>query len=79
MITPKYDGNKRQGPGRPRKADEIGALVVRIANENRHLGCRRIQGALANMGHDIWSCTIVTIEAWTAKTYRVVLSTRQLA
>jgi hypothetical protein len=53
LIAQKYDGSGRRRPGRPRKADEIEALVVRMAEENRTWGYRRIQGALFNLGHDI--------------------------
>jgi hypothetical protein len=35
LIAQKYDGSGRRQPGRPRTADEIGALVVRMAQENR--------------------------------------------
>jgi len=49
-IAQKYDGSKKRGPGRPRTAEEIEALIVRIAKENRTWGYRRIQGALANLG-----------------------------
>jgi hypothetical protein len=53
LIAQKYDGSGRRQAGRPRKADEIEALVVRMAAENRTWGYRRIEGALFNLGHDI--------------------------
>jgi putative transposase len=63
LIAQKYDGSKRRGPGRPRKAPEIETLVVRMANENHTWGYRRIQGALANLGHNIGRGTIADILA----------------
>lgn len=51
LIAEKYDGSARRSPGRPRKATELVALIVRIASENRDWGYRRIQGALCNLGH----------------------------
>jgi putative transposase len=53
LIAKKYDGSARRGPGRPRRRDEIRRLVVRMATENRDGGYRRIQGALANLGHEV--------------------------
>src|SRR2546421_4263469 len=38
LIAHKYDGNAQRGPGRPRTAGEIEALVVRMAEENRDWG-----------------------------------------
>jgi hypothetical protein len=35
LIAQKYDGTSHRSPGRPRTADEIEALVVRMALENR--------------------------------------------
>ena len=61
LIAQKYDGRTKRGPGRPRKAAEIETLVVRMAKENRTWGYRRIQGALANLGHDIGRATIAEI------------------
>ena len=48
-------------PGRPSTDQEISALVVRMAQENRYWGYRRIQGALANLGHDLAHNTIRNI------------------
>lgn len=61
LIAQKYDGTKNRAPGRPRTADEIEALVVRMAEENREWGYRRIQGALSNLGHEIARSTIAEI------------------
>ena len=61
LIAQKYDGSGKHGPGRPRSAGEIEALVVRMAEENRGWGYRRIQGALSNLGHDIARSTIAAI------------------
>ena len=58
LIANKYDGTKQRGPGRPRTAGEIAALVVRMAEENRDWGYRRIQGALSNLGHELARSTI---------------------
>jgi hypothetical protein len=50
LTAQKYDGSGKRGPGRPRTADEIETLVIRMAEENRDWGYRRIQGALSNLG-----------------------------
>jgi putative transposase len=47
--------------GRPRTTAEIAALVTRMAKENRNWGYRRIQGALANIGHLLAHNTIADI------------------
>src|SRR5215470_13639616 len=51
----------RRGPGRPRVQYEIRQLVLRMASENRDWGYRRIQGALANLGHEVGRGTIANI------------------
>jgi len=61
LIAEKYDGSKHRGPGRPRTRDMIVDLVVRMATENRDWGYRRIQGALANLGHEVARGTLANI------------------
>jgi len=61
LIARKYDGSQPRGPGRPRTPIEIQQLVVRMATENRDWGYRRIQGALANLGHEVARGTIANI------------------
>ena len=61
LIAQKYDGMAHRAPGRPRTAGEIEALVVRMAEENRDWGYRRIEGALSNLGHELARSTIAQI------------------
>jgi len=58
LVAQKYDGSGKRGPGRPRTPGQTEALVVRMAEENRDWGYRRIQGALSNPGHDLARSTI---------------------
>jgi putative transposase len=61
LIAQKYDGSARRKPGRPVTKKDVAALVVRMAQENRDWGYRRIQGALANLGHECARSTIADI------------------
>src|SRR5215471_18573283 len=61
LIARKYDGRRQRAPGRPRGLEEIQRLVIRMATENRGWGYRRIQGALANLGHEVARGTIANI------------------
>ena len=61
LVAQKYDGTAHRAPGRPRAAGEIEALVVRLAQENREWGYRRIEGALSNLGHELARSTIAQI------------------
>jgi hypothetical protein len=63
LIAQKYDGSRQRGRGRPRKSAEMEALVVRLAEENRSWGYRRIQGALSNLGHEAGRGTIAEMLA----------------
>ena len=51
----------RKGPGRPRVAQEITDLVLRMARENPSWGYDRIQGALTNIGHVVAPNTVKNI------------------
>src|SRR2546426_409771 len=61
LLAQKYDGSSFRTPGRRRTAKEIADLIVRMAEENRAWGYRRIQGALANLGHFLAHNTIASI------------------
>ena len=61
LIAQKYDGSASRRPGRPPTRGEVEALIVRMAEENRDWGYRRIQGALSNLGHEIARSTIAEI------------------
>jgi hypothetical protein len=50
LIARKYDGSAQRAPGRPSIAGGIEALVVRLAEENRDWGYRRIQAHCATSG-----------------------------
>jgi putative transposase len=54
LIAQKFDGSKRSTQlGRPPVAEEAERLAVQMAEENPTWGYRRIQGALADLGHHI--------------------------
>ena len=61
LVAKKYDGSKRRGPGRPRTAEFIVDLIVRMAEENPRWGYTRIRGALGNIGFEIGRTTIKRI------------------
>src|SRR5947208_13579110 len=42
LIAQKYDGHDKRKPGRPRAQEQVGNLVIRMAEENRTWGYRRI-------------------------------------
>ncbi len=61
LIARKYDGSARRGPGRPRVAEEIPGLTVRMARENPGWGYTTIRGALFNLGHTVARETVRNI------------------
>ena len=62
LVAAKWDHHrKRRGPGRPGVMKEIEELVVRCARENPNRGYRRMEGALANLGHRVARTTVANI------------------
>jgi putative transposase len=56
-----YSGRRKKAPGRPPIPDEVVELVLRMARENPTWGYDRIQGALANLVHEISDTTVGNI------------------
>jgi putative transposase len=62
LVAQKFDGSmQRKAPGHPKIDQELEALVVRMAQENRSWGYDRIVGALANLGFTVSDQTVGNI------------------
>jgi hypothetical protein len=62
LVARKFDGSQaRRKVGRPRTAQVVEDLVVKMARENSGWGYDRIIGALANLGHKISDVTVGNI------------------
>jgi putative transposase len=63
LIAEKWDysDRRKQAPGRPPVPADISRLVLRMAEENPTWGYDKIQGALANLGHEISDTTVGNI------------------
>ena len=48
----------RRGPGRPRTAPSMRALVLEMARDNPSWGYRRIHGELTGLGHNLAPSTV---------------------
>jgi transposase InsO family protein len=61
LVAQKYDGRVVRKAGRPTTACEVKALILKLARENRSWGYTRIQGALANLRHEVGRGTIANV------------------
>jgi putative transposase len=61
LIARKWTYSRRPGPSRPRVMKTIVDLVGRMALDNPSWGYTRIQGALANLGHQVARGAIANI------------------
>jgi putative transposase len=63
LVAKKWDYSRspQRKPGRPELGKELQELVVRLARENPGWGYDRIQGALANLGHDLSDTSVGNI------------------
>lgn len=62
LVARKFDGaQQRKAPGRPPIDQELEALVVRMARENRSWGYDRIAGALHHLGYTMSDQTVGNI------------------
>jgi transposase InsO family protein len=61
LVAATYDGNKKSGPGRPRKAAEIVRLLLEMATRNTGWGYTRLRDALNNLGYKIGRTTVQRI------------------
>jgi putative transposase len=52
-LVRRHWAHPRRGPGRPRTAATVRALVLEMARDNLGWGCRRIHGELAGPGHKL--------------------------
>ncbi len=66
LVAQRYDGTAqkaKRGARRPRKRDELAALVLKIARENPGFGYTRIRDALHNLGHQLGRSSVARILA----------------
>jgi putative transposase len=63
LVARKYDSSRVRRPGRPRKANDIRKLVLRIAGENPGWGYTKIRDALRGLKIEIGRTTVANILA----------------
>jgi hypothetical protein len=59
LIAKKYDGSRNRGKsGRPRISDQLKQIIIDMARDNKHLGCRKLYGYLKYLGIKVSPATI---------------------
>ena len=59
LAGKKYDGSKNRSKfGRPRITDELKQLIIDMAKDHKHLGCRMLHGYLKYLGYKVSPATI---------------------
>lgn len=59
LVARKYDGSRNRSKyGRPKISDEIKQLILDMAEECRHFGCKKIAGYLKYLGYKVSRSTI---------------------
>jgi len=54
LVAHKYDGSKNRSKyGRPKVSDEIKQLILDMADDCKHFGCKRIAGYLKYLGYQV--------------------------
>jgi putative transposase len=61
LVAAKYDGSKKRGPGRPKKAAEIVRRLLEMSTRNTTWGYTRLRDALSNLGYKIGRTTVQRI------------------
>ena len=62
LVACKFDGSgHRRFPGRPAVSQEVEALILRFARENKSWGYERISGAMKNLGHRVSNTTVANV------------------
>jgi transposase len=59
LVARKYDGSKNRGKGgRPRISNKLKQLIIDMALDNKHLGCRSLHGYLKYLGLKVSPATV---------------------
>jgi len=61
LVRRKWTYQQKGQPGRPRTADELEALIVRLTKENTRWGYEGIQGELLKLGYTLCPSTVGNI------------------